>query len=418
MTTLWHDRAFLRYWTASAISDVGSQVTALALPLIGALTLNATAWQMGALTAASTAPILVLGLFAGVIVDRLRRRPVLIAADIGRAVLLAVIPLAAWLGMLSIELLIAVAFLTGALSMLFDIAHLAFLPALVGRAHLVEGNSKLEVTAAGAQVIGPGLGGALIGAIGAPVAVLLDAASFAVSGWLIKQTGAVEPPREAGESAAGVWADVREGLSSVLTSRVLRALMGCSATINFFMRMFMAIYILFMTRDLGLGPVGVGLVLATGGVGSLAGALVGAPATRRFGFGPVIIASIAAFGVLGLFVPLAVVFPRAALVLVVIAEFGQWMAILVYYVGAITVRQAMTPDRLQGRVNATIRFAAGGVMPVGALVGGLLGGLIGLPLTLVVAEVGALLALLWLVFSPVRGIRALPEPGMLATVTA
>jgi MFS family permease len=123
MTTLWHDRAFLRYWTASAISDVGSQVTALALPLIGALTLNATAWQMGALTAASTAPILVLGLFAGVIVDRLRRRPVLIAADIGRAVLLAVIPLAAWLGMLSIELLIAVAFLTGALSMLFDIAH-------------------------------------------------------------------------------------------------------------------------------------------------------------------------------------------------------------------------------------------------------------------------------------------------------
>ena len=417
MTTLWHDRAFLKYWTASAISDVGSQVTALALPLIGAITLNATAWEMGALTAASTAPILVLGLFTGVIVDRLRRRPVLIAADVGRALWLATIPLAAWLGMLSIELLIAVAFLTGALSLLFDIAHLAFLPALVGRAHLVEGNSKLEVTAAGAQVVGPGLGGALIGAIGAPVAVLIDAVSFLVSGWLIKQTRAEEAPRPAA-SAASVWGDVHEGLRTVLTSPILRALMGCSATFNLFMRMFMAIYILFMTRDLGLGPVGIGFVLATGGLGSLAGALVGAPATRRFGFGPVIIASVAAFGLLGLCLPLAVVFPRAALVLVVISEFGQWMAILVYYVGAITVRQAMTLDRLQGRVNATIRFAAGGVMPFGALLGGVLGGIIGLPLTLVVAELGALLALVWLVFSPVRTIRSLPEPDVLTTVSA
>ena len=415
--SLSRDRAFLRYWTASAISDVGSQVTSLALPLIGALTLNATAWEMGALTAAGSAPILVLGLFTGVIVDRLRRRPVLIAADVGRAILLTTIPAAAWLGVLSIELLIAVAFLTGALSLLFDIAHLAFLPALVGRAHLVEGNSKLEVTAAGAQVVGPGVGGALIGAVGAPVAVLVDAVSFLISGWLIKQTRADEAPRPAGVTSS-VWADVHEGLRAVLTSPVLRALMGCSATINFFMRMFLAIYILFMTRDLGLGPLGVGLVLATGGLGSLAGALVGAPATRRFGFGPVIIASIAAFGVQGLLVPLAVVFPRAALVLVVIAEFGQWMAILVYYVGAITVRQAMTPDRLQGRVNATIRFAAGGVMPVGALAGGMLGGIIGLPLTLVVAEVGALLALAWLVFSPLRAIRALPEPEVVATVTA
>ena len=418
MTTLWQDRAFLRYWTASAISDVGSQVTALALPLIGALTLNATAWEMGALTAAGSAPILVLGLFTGVIVDRLRRRPVLIAADIGRAILLGTLPLAAWLGVLSIELLIAVAFLTGALSLLFDIAHLAFLPALVGRAHLVEGNSKLEVTAAGAQVVGPGVGGALIGAVGAPVAVLVDAVSFLISGWLIQQTRADESARVAAAKRTSVWADMREGLHTVVTSPILRALMGCSATINFFMRMFMAIYILFMTRDLGLGPLGVGLVLATGGLGSLAGALVGAPATRRFGFGPVIIASIAAFGILGLCLPLAVVFPRAALALVVISEFGQWMAILVYYVGAITVRQAMTPDRLQGRVNATIRFAAGGVMPIGALVGGVLGGIIGLPLTLVVAEVGALLALIWLVCSPVRGIRALPEPEVVATVTA
>ncbi len=182
-TGLWRDREFLKYWTASAISDVGSQVTALALPLIGALTLHATAWEMGVLTAAGTAPILLVGLFAGVLVDRLQRRPVLIAADLGRAALLLTIPLASMWGVLRIELLVAVAFLVGVLSLLFDVAHLAFLPSLIDREHLVDGNAKLEVTAAGAQVVGPGVGGALIGTIGPPFAVVLDALSFLASGW-------------------------------------------------------------------------------------------------------------------------------------------------------------------------------------------------------------------------------------------
>jgi MFS family permease len=163
-----------------------------------------------------------------------------------------------------------------------------------------------------------------------------------------------------------------------------------------------------MTRDLGLGPVGVGLVLATGGVGSLAGALVAAPAARRFGFGPVVIASALAFGLLALLVPLAVLFPRIALAMVVGSEFGQWMAILVYYVTAISIRQAMTPDRLMGRVNATMRFMAGGMMPVGALVGGLLGGAMGFPFTLVVASLGMTIGVIALVLSPVRRVHDLP----------
>jgi MFS family permease len=410
-TGLWRDAEFLKYWTASAISDVGSQVTALALPLIGALTLAATPWQMGVLNAASSMPIILVGLFAGVWVDRLRRRPVLIAADIGRAVLLLLVPLASVLGGLTIELLCVVALLVGGLGVFFDVAHLAFLTVLVGREHLVDGNAKLEVTAAGAQVVGPSFGGTLVGLLGAPFAVLLDALSFLLSGWLIARTRAVEPAPAAPATRAGMWAAIREGMRVVWSNAVLRALIAAAGTMNFFGRMFLAVYVLYMTRDLGLGPVGVGLVLATGGLGSLAGALVAGPTTRRFGPGPMLVVSQLAFGVLGLLVPLAVLLPPVALILVVASEFGQWMAVIVYYVNAVSVRQSITPGRLQGRVNATMRFFAGGLMPIGALVGGALGGVIGLPWTLVVAELGTLLGFVWLVLSPVRSLHALPEPA-------
>jgi MFS family permease len=407
--TLWRHREFLKYWTASAISDFGSQVTALALPLIGALTLGATPWQMGLLTASSTAPILLVGLFAGVWVDRLRRRPVLIATDVGRAVLLLTIPLASVLGLLTIELLCIVALLIGVLNVFFDLAHLAFLPVLVvERDHLVDGNAKLEVTAAGAQVVGPSFGGALVGLLGAPFAVLLDALSFLVSGWLIKRTRAMEPSPAATVARSGVWREIREGFRVVLAQPLLRALVAASATMNFFGRMFLAVYVLYMTRDLGLGPVGVGLVLATGGIGSLAGALVAGPTTRRLGPGPMLIVSQLVFGLTGLLVPLAILVPRVAIAMLVASEFGQWMAVIVYYINAVSVRQAITPDRLQGRVNATIRFLGGGALPIGALAGGALGGVIGLPWTLVVAELGTLLGFVWLVLSPVRELRALP----------
>jgi MFS family permease len=407
-TGLWRHREFLKYWSASAVSDVGSQITALALPLIGALTLAATPWQMGVLTAASGAPILLVGLFAGVWVDRLRRRPVLIATDIGRALLLLAIPIASVLGLMTIELLVVVALFVGTLNVFFDIAHLAFLPVLVTREHLVDGNAKLEATAAGAQAVGPSVGGTLIGLLGAPFAVLLDALSFLVSGWLIARTRAVEPP-PAVASRSSVWTEIRAGLHLVLGQPLLHALIAASATMIFFGRMFNAVYILYMTRDLALGPVGVGLVLATGGIGSLAGAMVARPLTRRFGPGPMLVLSQLAFGLTGLLVPLAVLVPTIALAMVVASEFGQWMAVIVYYVNNVSVRQAITPDRLQGRVNATIRFCAGGLMPVGALVGGALGGIIGLPWTLVVAELGTLLGFVWLLLSPIRSLREFPE---------
>jgi len=407
---LWRHRGFLRFWAASAISDAGSQVTALALPLIAALTLGATPWQMGVLSAAGSAATLIVGLFAGVWVDRLRRRPLMIAADLGRALLLLSIPLASALGALRIELLYVVALSAGVLTVLFDVTYLAFVPTLVGREHLVEANSKLEATSSAAQVAGPGLGGVLVGALGAAHAVLIDALSFVASALFIAGVRVSEPAPTA--RRAGVASEIGEGLRLVLTHRILRALGGCSATTNLFGRMFLAVYVLYMTRTLGLGSIGVGLVFATGGVGALAGALAAGAVTRRLGLGPTMIAAQLGFGLTGMAVPLAVLVPRVALPMIVASEFGQWMAVTVYYVTAVSVRQSMIPDRLQGRVNATMRFMAGGALPVGAIIGGALGGAIGLPQTLVVAEFGMLLACVWLVLSPVRALRALPTPDL------
>lgn len=405
---LWRQPEFLKLWAASAISDVGSQITVVALPLIAALTLRATAWEMGLLSAAGSAPILLVGLLAGVWVDRLRRRPMLIAADVGRALLLLAIPLTSVIGALRIEILYVVALLVGTLTVLFDVAYLSFLPSLVERDRLVEGNSKLEATSSAAQVAGPGLGGVLVGVLGAAFAVLLDALSFVMSALFIAGIRVREAPLAAAGGRPGMMAEIREGLRVVLTHRILRVLVGSSATSNLFGRMFLAVYVLYMTRDLGLGPVGVGLVFATGGVGALVGALAAAPVTRLLGPGPTMIWAQLLFGLTGMAVPLAVLVPRVALPMVVASEFGQWMAVTVYYINVVSVRQALTPDRLLGRVNATTRFLGGGALPIGALMGGALGEVIGLPLTLVVAEFGMLLAFLWLLLSPVRALRELP----------
>jgi MFS family permease len=414
VSSLWRHREFRTFWAGSAISDVGSQVTALAVPLIAALTLDATPWQMGLLAAAGSAPILLVGLVAGVWVDRVRRRPVMIASDLGRAVLLLIVPAAALFGALRIEILYAVLLLAGALTVIFDVAHLSFVPSLVASDRLVEANSKLESTAAAAQVAGPSVAGVLVSVMSAPLALLVDALSFLASAWCVALTRVAEPAPAARGERAGVRAEIAEGVRTVFADRVLRALAGASATTILFGRMFLAVYVLYMTRVLGWSAMGVGLVFATGGLGSLAGSFVAEPLARRVGPGPTMIGAQLAFGLIGMMVPLAVLVPSVALPMIVVSEFGQWMAILVYWVHAISVRQAMTPDRVLGRVNATMRFLAGGANPIGAVIGGALGGVIGVPLTLVVASFGMLLGFLWPLLSPVRGLVAMPPTDELA----
>ena len=398
---------FARFWAAQAFSTIGTQVTALALPLLAALSLGATPMAFGVLAAAAGLPHLLFGLFAGVWVDRLRRRPVMIVADLGRAALLATVPVAAWAGVLRIELLIAVAFLVESLTVFFDIAYLAYVPSLVSRDNLVDANSRLEVTASSAQVVGPALGGALVRLLGAPLAVLVDTLSYLVSAAFLWRIRATEAPAPRPDGNAGLRAEIGQGLHAVWTSPILRALAVSSTVMNLAGFLFLSIYVLYMTRDLGLGPEAVGLVFAAGGGGALLGSVGAGPARARWGVGRVLLGSQLLFGVFGMFVPLAVVFPRFALPLVVAAEFLQWLAVLVFSINAVSLRQAITPNRLLGRVNGTMRFIVWGSRPIGSLLGGYLGGRIGLPGTLVVGAFGMLLAFLPLLVSPIPRVRTI-----------
>jgi predicted MFS family arabinose efflux permease len=397
---------FARLWAADAISQVGAQFTAVALPLLAALTLGASPIAVGVLAAASGLPHLLFGLLAGAWLDRLRRRPVMIAADVGRAALLLVIPVAAWRGMLSIEVLIAVAFMTESLTVFFDVGYLAYVPTLVGRSDLVAANSRLEATASGARVIGPALAGGVVRWLGAPLALLIDAISYLVSACFLWRIRKFEPPPQTRHDTT-VLGDIREGLRAVLHAPVLRALALSSAVVNFAGFLFLSIYVLYLTRNLGLGADAVGLVFAAGGVGALLGSLVAGPARNRWGVGPVLVGSQILFGVTGMLVPLAVLFPKYALPLVVGAEFLQWVMVLVYDINAVSLRQAVTPDRLLGRVNGTMRFLIWGSRPLGSLAGGYLGSRIGLPATLAVGAFGMLLAFLPLLASPVPRLRSL-----------
>jgi len=405
---------FLRLWGAHGVSQLGTHITALALPLIAATALEASPFETGLLAALGWLPFLLVGLFAGVWVDRWRRRPVMVVADLGRAAIVAVVPAAWLLGALTIEVLYAVALLAGSLTVFFDVAYLSYLPTLIDRRQLVEGNSRLEATTSAAQIVGPGVGGILIRLLGGPLALFVDAISFLASGVLLGLIRTPEPAPPPRPAQANVWREIGEGLSLVRRSEVLRALVFASATVQVAGFAFLAVYVLFMARDLGLDAGQIGLVLATGGLGALAGSVVAGPARTRWGQGPTIVGAMFLFGATGLLVPLAVLVPRWALPLVVASEFLQWMAIVAYDINALSLRQAMVPDRLAGRVNGTFRFLVWGLRPVGSLLGGALGGIIGLAGTLVAGELGMLVAFTWLLLSPVRTLRQappIPDPG-------
>jgi MFS family permease len=415
--SLFRQRDFARLWAAQGISQIGTQISMLTLPLIAAITLDASAFEVGLLAAAGQAPALVFGLFAGAWLDRRRRRPVMISADLGRAALFTLVPLAAWLDLLSMPLLAAIAFAAGTLTILFDIGYLSYLPTLVGKRELVGANSALEATTSAAQVAGPGIGGGLVALVGGPTALLVDAASFLLSGALIGRIRQPEPEPSPDAVPRRLVAQVREGVGYVHRQPVLRSLLGVSMITNLFGFAFMAVYVLYLVRDLDLNSSEVGFVFAAGGVGALIGSVLATRLQERFGAGPVLIWSQCAFGATGMLVPVAVLAPSIALPMIVAAEFLQWLALLVYTVNAISLRQRLSDDAIQGRVHATFVFVARGLQPVGSLIGGALGVAIGLPLTLVVAELGMFAAFFWLLLSPVRHFRpchgesgTIPEP--------
>jgi len=408
---LWRHSEFVKLWIGQTISQFGTQVSQLAIPLTAALVLEATPAQMGLLSALEFLPFLVLSLFAGVWVDRTRRRPILIVSDVGRAVLLGSIPLAAVLGALRIEQLYVVGLLMGVLTVFFDVAYQSYLPVLVSREHLVEGNSKLEVSRSVAQIAGPGLAGVLVQLITAPAAVFVDALSYVASviSLLLIHTVEPAPVRHSGSSAS-MWAELREGLGVVVFNPLLRSIAACTGHSNLFGNAVQAVFVLYVTRELGLEPFLIGLIFAASGPGALIGAVIAGDVARRFGLGATIVGSIFVGALANLLIPLAAGPTWLVTTMLMVNAFVAGLCNPVYNINQVSLRQAITPDHLQGRMNASMRFIVWGTIPVGALLGGTLGQVFGLWPTIMVMVLCELAAPLWVVFSPVRELRTQPAP--------
>ncbi|MBK7176687.1 MAG: MFS transporter [Chloroflexi bacterium] len=399
---LWRQPDFMRLWAGQTISEFGTWLGALSLLAI--LNLDATPAQMGTLETLKAAPAIVIGLFAGVWVDRLRRRPLLIAADWGRALMLGSVVLLAFLGGLHMTWLYVVAFLVGGLAVLFDVAYHAYIPALVKRQNLVEANGKLATSASLAEIASPGIGGVLVQVLSAPLTLLLDAISFVVSAIFL---GAIRQPEAAPAEAAasaGVWAEIKAGLRFTINQPTLRALMGAMATWRFFGGFYAALYGLYVLRVIGLSPALLGIIVGMGGIGSLLGALAADRLSGRWGLGRAIIGAFLWSSVIGLLVPLAgfTGSPVTAVALLLASQLLGDIGLTIYLINSLSVRQAITPDEKLGRVNATYGFVTGVLGTLGIFVGGLIGQAVGVRGAVVVAAVGGVTAVLWLIFSPVR----------------
>lgn len=405
--SLWRHRDFLKLWSGQSISELGSRITREGLPLAAVINLAATPSQMGLLAAVASAPVLVFGLFAGVWVDRLRRRPIMIAADLGRALVLLVVPLAALFGVLRLDLLFVVIALAGTLSIFFDTAYRAYLPALVSRAQLVEGNSKLALSDSMAEVLGPGVAGVLVQALTAPIAVLFDALSFLVSALSLGLIRAPEPPPPPIAERRPVLHEIAEGVRALAGHPLLRALALSAATLSFFGNFFAGLYGLYSIRVLGMGPALLGLTVAVGGVGSLLGSVIAERAVQRFGLGRMFVLMLLLMGLTALFIPLAGGPLWQATLFMSVAQFGD-SARTIYFIGEESLRQSVTPHQLLGRVNAGTQLLVAGVGPAGAILGGLLADSIGIRETLFIAALGPFVACLWVLFSPLRSLRTAP----------
>jgi MFS family permease len=408
---------FLKLWTAETISQFGTQVTALAIPFVAIELLNASTFEIGLLNVVDFLPFLLIGLVAGVWVDRMRRRPVLIASDLGRAVLLSSIPLAYAFNALTILQLYIVGFLVGSLTVFFDVAYQSYLPSLVGREHLVDGNGKLEISRSAAAVLGPGLGGLLIGVLRAPFAIVVDAVSYLGSAFFVFLIRRQEAPPEQHDEAVhgprpGMRAEMAEGLRYVVTHRYLRHIAACTGSSNLFANVGFAVLMVFALRELDMPAEAVGLAFSIGSLGAMLGALTSSRIAARLGVGPTIVVFSSLSGPsLLLFAAIPGNAPLAAMVgVLALMGFLGGLSSVVYNVNQVSLRQAITPTRLQGRMNASMRWFVWGTIPIGALAGGALGTVIGLRETLIIAAVGESLAFLFVLFSPVRSIREMPAP--------
>jgi MFS family permease len=412
LSPLWRNTNFLKLWTGETVSLIGTQVTLIALPLTASFTLHASVFQMGILAALETLPIALFGLFIGVWVDRHRRRPLLIGANIGRMLLLSFLPIAAFFHELHIELLYLVAFLTGILSTVFALAYRPFLPNLIEEEQLLEGNSKLEVSRSLAQTCGPGLGGVLVQVMTAPFAIALDAFSYLISTVSLLAIRASEHPPRRSNLQGTIVREIGEGLHFLLGNATLRTIAICTGCGIFFQSITLAVYILYVTRELTMSPVILGGLYTLSGIGGLIGAFLAEWVSRRVGVGASLIGTEFLIGLSALLIPLAGIgpfgIPLVTLLLLGLSRLFQGAFLVIYDINWISLSQVMVPSQMQGRLNATLNLFLFLLQPVGFLLGGVLGTVFGLRLTLLLAAVGWSLVFLVPFCSPLRTLRTLP----------
>jgi len=400
--TLWRHPDFLKLWSGQTISEVGSRITRTALPLAAVLVLGATPAQMGLMTAVGAASTLLFGLLAGVCVDRMRRRPIMIASDLLRAAVLASIPLAASMHRLTMAQLYVVIALAGFFTVFFDVAYQSYLPSLVETQNLLEGNSKLAMSSATAEIAGPSITGVLVQLITAPMAILFDALSFLVSAFSIvlirKREVLVRVLHKSDHPIAG--------FRFVFSHPILRPLGYFSATAYFFMGFFGPLYTLYAIRDLHLGAAALGVAIGVGGVGNFIGAGLAPITIRRFGLGRTFIAAALILGGASVLVPLAHGPAPLPLLFLIVQQLVGDSAWPVFMINERTLRQTVAPGELLGRVNAAMQLLSAGMIPLGALVGGVLAGVAGTRTTLYISVIGVLLSSFWLIFSPLRSMSS------------
>ncbi|WNO67450.1 MFS transporter [Streptomyces sp. AM2-3-1] len=402
---------FFRLWTAESISLAGTQVTAFALPLVAVIALDASAWEMGLLTAANSAAALAFGLSAGALSDRYERRGVMLVANAARAVVLLLIPGLYFLDMLSLYAMAAVSFTVAGLSLLFDSAMASYTPRLVGKHNLAQANSWMQGTVSVGEVAGPGFAGLLVQVFGAPLTLLLDSASYLVSSLNLAKMPKAAPERTEGEKPEPHFKAVLSGLRLLRGDRFQRPLVLGAAHFNFFTAMFFTLYTLYVIKVLGFSSLLFGVLTMIGGVSGLLGAALAARIGRKFGVGATLVTVFAFPGVTGLLVPAAIsVNKPVAMLFIGISAFFWSFAVVINLILSETIKQALVPDMYLGRVTSAFRFVATGVEPFGALVGGALAtSSFGITRTLVLAAIGLMASAFWPLISDVRTLRDITD---------
>lgn len=408
--SLWRDRNFMTFWSGQAVSQLGAQLGQLAFPVLAVTLLGASEFEVGALNAAGLAAFLLIGLPAGAWVDRWLKRRTMIVADLVRTAAMATVPILWWAGILQIWHLYAVAAVVGAATVFFDVSYQSYVPVLVDAGKVPQANSKLEATSQIARIGGPAAGGALLVIVSAPVLFVGEAMGYLLSAIFLLRTRDAEVPLPA-KDRQPLASEIKEGLVFVVKHPLISRIVACTGGVNFFTTLAFTLMPILVLRELGLGPEGMGLIMAVGAVGGLIGAVAAPRFAAWIGEGTVIPVASMISSLFLLLVPLSVLAPERwmSLAMLIVSEFGFAFGVLAYNIMQLSMRQRVCPPRLLGRMNASIRFVVWGVMPIAALASGLLAENLGLVPTLWIGWAGSIVFVAPVLFSPLGGMRRLPD---------